>query len=139
VSVVKTVNEPTFLRVLPYLELPLKRPGYEVLERHHDHIYISQMILHARDVLELIDQVACFQRVEGKSRLAPRDNEFILCVYPQTLGPIHHLLNRSFVLQRDPYGLALRINLGCMLWVILGLVAEIEDKDPIYASGYEFG
>lgn len=133
------MNEPTFLRVLPYLELPLKRPGYEVLERHHDHIYISQMILHARDVLELIDQLACFQRVEGKSRLAPRDNEFILCVYPQTLGPIHHLLNRSFVLQRDPYGLALRINLGCMLWVILGLVAEIEDKDPIYASGYEFG
>jgi hypothetical protein len=139
VGVVKTVNEPTFLRVLPYLELPLKRPGYEVFEWHHDHIYISQVILHARDVLELIDQVACFQRVEGKSRLAPRDNEFILCVDLQTLGPIHHLLNGSFVLQRDPYGLALGINLGCMLWVILGLVAEIEDKDPIYASGYEFG
>ena len=137
--VIKTVNKATFLRVLPNLELPLERPSYEVLERHHDDMHISQVILHASDVLELIDQIPCFQRVECKSRLAPRDNEIILCIDFQTLGPIHHLLNGSFVFQRDPNGLAFRIDLGCMLWVILGLVAEIEDKDPIYASGNEFG
>ena len=138
VCVVKTVNEQTFFRVLPNLKLPLERTGNEVLERHHYHMHISQVILHARDVLELIDQVPCFKRVKGKPRLTPRDYELILCVDLQTLGPIHHLLNRSFVLQRDPDRLALWINLGCMLWVILGLVAEIEDKDTIYASGYEF-
>ncbi len=132
------MNEPPFLRVLPYLELPLERPGYEVLERHHDYMYISQVILHARNVLELKDQVSCFERVEGKSRLTPRDYEFILSVDFQTLGPVHHLLNGSFVFKRYPNRLAFWINLGCMLWVILGLVAEIEDKDPIYAGGYEF-
>ena len=102
-------------------------------------MYISQVILHARDVLELIDEVSCFQRVKGKARLTPRDNELILCVDFKALGPIHHLLDGSFVLQRDPDGLALWINLGCMLRIILGLVAEIEDKDTVNASGYEFG